>query len=67
MRVKVVLEKGEDGYVVASVPSLPGCFSQGKTRQEAVKNVREAIPLYLEPDPADVKPSKNHQVLTLAL
>ena len=67
MKVKVVLEHGEDGYVVASVPSLPGCLSQGKTRQEALKNIREAILLYLEPDPADVKPSKHHQVLTLAL
>jgi Uncharacterized conserved protein len=37
------LYPGEDGYVVAEVPSLPGCVSQGKTRDEAVANVREAI------------------------
>ena len=67
MRLKIVLEKGEDGYVVASVPSLPGCHSQGKTKPEALKNIREAIDLYLEPDPKKVKPSKNHQVLTLAI
>lgn len=39
---------GEDGYVVAEVPSLPGCVSQGKTRDEAVANVREAIFLHEE-------------------
>jgi predicted RNase H-like HicB family nuclease len=66
MKIKVVLEKGEDGYIVASVPSLPGCVSQGKTKEETLKNIREAIELYLEPDPKEVKPSKNHQVLTLA-
>lgn len=37
---------GEDGYVVAEVPSLPGCVSQGKTREEALANVREAISLH---------------------
>ena len=39
---------GEDGYVVAEVSSLPGCVSQGKTRDEAVANVREAIFLHEE-------------------
>ena len=54
MQLKVVLEKGEDGYVVVSVPSLPGCVSQGKTKSDALKNIREAIELYLEPDPKEV-------------
>ena len=39
---------GEDGYVVAEVPSLPGCISQGKTRDEALANIQEAIALHLE-------------------
>ena len=39
---------GEDGFVVAEVPSLPGCISQGKTRDEALANVREAISLHEE-------------------
>ncbi len=39
---------GEDGYVVAEVPSLPGCVSQGKNRDEALANVREAISLHEE-------------------
>ena len=39
---------GEDGYVVAEVPSLPGCVSQGKNRDEALANVIEAISLHEE-------------------
>jgi predicted RNase H-like HicB family nuclease len=38
---------GEDDYWVAEVPSLPGCISQGKTREEAVTNIREAINAYV--------------------
>lgn len=48
MTRRVVLYPGEDGYVVAEVPSLPGCISQGKSRDEALDNVREAISLHLE-------------------
>jgi predicted RNase H-like HicB family nuclease len=50
MNVKVIVEQGEDGYFVAHVPALKGCWSQGKTREEALANIREAIDLYLEPD-----------------
>jgi predicted RNase H-like HicB family nuclease len=39
----VTLTAGEDGYIVAECPALPGCVSQGKTRDEALKNVQEAI------------------------
>lgn len=39
---------GEDGFVVAEVPSLPGCVSQGRTRDEALLNIREAITLHEE-------------------
>ena len=48
MRYRVLIEQDEDGVFVAEVPSLPGCVSQGGTREEAVSNVREAIALYLE-------------------
>ena len=48
MDFKVVLERDEDGYVIATVPSLPGCISQGKTEEEALKNVREAIHLHIK-------------------
>lgn len=44
----VLLYPGEDGYFVVEVPSLPGCISQGKTREEAISNISEAIALYIE-------------------
>lgn len=43
----VVLEKDEDGWIVAECPSLPGCVSQGKTEQEALENIKEAITAWL--------------------
>lgn len=48
MRYRVLIEQDEDGVFVAHVPSLPGCVTQGATREEALSNVREAIALYLE-------------------
>jgi predicted RNase H-like HicB family nuclease len=48
MRYRVVMEQDEDGMYVAEVPALPGCISQGRTRSEAVENIREAIAAYLE-------------------
>jgi len=49
MILKVVVKRGEDGYFVANCPSLKSCWSQGKTREEALENIREAIALFLEP------------------
>ena len=49
MRFKVVLEKSDEGGYTAYVPSLPGCISEGETKEEALKNIQEAIELYLEP------------------
>ena len=46
--LKVVLRNGDDGWIVAEVPGLVGCVSQGRTREEALSNVREAIELCLE-------------------
>ena len=48
MTRRVLLYAGEDGFLVAEVPSLPGCISQGKTREEVLANVREAIALHEE-------------------
>ncbi len=66
MNLSVIIEKGEDGYFVASVPALKGCWSQGKTRDEALRNIREAIELYLEPD--EIVPSViGREVVELAI
>ncbi len=48
MKYRVIIEQDEDGMFTAEVPSLPGCISQGKTRQEALINIKEAIDVYLE-------------------
>ena len=48
MRFTVVLEQEPDEGFVASVPALPGCVSQGDTREDALRNIREAIEVYLE-------------------
>ena len=48
MRYPVILQPGEDGWIVAECPLLPGCISQGKDRDEALRNIREAIELCLE-------------------
>ena len=47
MNFKVVLEVCEDGGYTIYVPSSPGCISEGETKEEAIKNIKEAIELYL--------------------
>ncbi len=49
MKLKVVLEPSDEGGYTVYVPSLPGCISEGDTREEALENIQEAIALYLEP------------------
>ena len=48
MKYRVLIEPDEDGIFVAEVPALPGCVSQGQTREQAIENIKEAIALYLE-------------------
>ena len=70
MKIKIILEKGEDGYIVAHCPSLKGCWSQGETEKAAIKNIREAIELYIQAEPElNYSPRRaNHQkILQLAL
>lgn len=50
MKLTVVLEPQEEGGFTVYVPSLPGCISEGDTKEEALKNIKEAISLYLEAD-----------------
>jgi len=48
MDLPIILTAGDDGYLVAQCPVIPGCISQGRTREEALANIREAIELCLE-------------------
>jgi len=49
MRLRVVLEPSDEGGYTAYVPSLPGCISEGDSREDALRNIKEAIELFLEP------------------
>ena len=44
----IIIERDEDGWFIAEVPAIPGCHTQGKTKKELMKNVKEAIELCLE-------------------
>ena len=48
MKYRVLIEQDEDGVYVVEVPALPGCISQGQTREEAVESIKEAIAAYIE-------------------
>ena len=48
MKYRILIEQDEDGVFVAECPSLPGCISQGKTRQEVIENIHDAVKGYLE-------------------
>ena len=67
MKIKVILEPSEEGGYTATVPSLPGCISEGNSRDEALKNIREAVELYLEPIDDDQVLSANSEVVELAV
>ena len=66
---QVIIYPGEDGFRVVECPSLPGCISQGKTKEEAISNIREAIAEYttaLEEDGLPV-PDDRFELLTVAV
>ena len=67
MTLNVVIEHGDDGYFVAHCPALKSCWSQGKTRDEALANIREAIALYLEPESGEVEQTAEREIVELAL
>ncbi len=58
MRLRVVLEPSDEGGYTVYVPALPGCISEGDSREEALDNIREAIQLYLEPSESQQLPDE---------
>jgi len=67
MNLKVILAPSDEGGFTAFVPSLPGCISEGDTRDEALANIREAIELYLEPVDDDTLGMENAEQLEVAV
>jgi predicted RNase H-like HicB family nuclease len=70
MKYRVIVEIDEDGVYVVEVPALPGCISQGKTRAEALANIKEAIELYLDSLEAHgepVPPSISEEIVEVSI
>lgn len=67
MQLRVILEPGDEGGYTALVPSLPGCISEGNTREEALQNVQEAIEVYLEPVQDDMDFSERAELREIAV
>ena len=66
MKWRVILEPDpEIGDWAVWCPELPGCTSAGETEQEALKNIREAIELYLQPDPIELTPGTITREITI--
>jgi len=62
-----MLEPSEEGGFTAYVPSLPGCISEGDSREDALENIKEAIELYLEPVDDDMTRVPGTEITELAL
>ena len=67
MKLRMVLEPSEEGGYTAIVPSLPGCISEGETREDALTSIQEAIQLYLEPVDDDAALSPDAEVVEIAV
>lgn len=67
MKLRIVLEPSEEGGFTVFVPTLPGCISEGESKDEALKNIREAIELYLEPVEDDLALSPDAEQIELAV
>ncbi|QTA91761.1 type II toxin-antitoxin system HicB family antitoxin [Desulfonema magnum] len=67
MKLKIIFEPSEEGGYTIYVPSLPGCISEGDTKEEALSNIREAIQLYLEPTEDDMVYADNNEIMEIAV
>ncbi len=67
MKLMIYLEPSDEGGYTVTVPSLPGCISEGNTKDEAIANIKEAIELYLEPVEDDLIATSETEIVELAL
>ncbi len=67
MKLRIVLEPRDEGGYTAYVPTLPGCISEGNSRDEALSNMREAIELYLEPVDDDLATTEGLETAELVV
>jgi len=67
MKLRVILEPSDEGGYTAIVPALPGCISEGDTRDDALTNIQEAIQLYLEHVEDDAAIAADAEVIEIAV
>jgi len=67
MKIQIILEPSDEGGYTAYIPSLPGCISEGNTREDTLLNIREAIDLYLAPVDDDRSFAPNAELVELAV
>lgn len=67
MKVRVILEPSDEGGYTAIVPALPGCVSEGESREQVIANIQEAIELYLEPVEDDFDFAPGAELLEITL
>lgn len=67
MTVRVVLYPGDDGYVIAECPELPGCASQGRDRSDAIANIREAIEGWLDVEAESGTARRSVEIVEIAV
>ena len=67
MKLKVILEPSDEGGFTVHVPTLPGCISEGNTREEALANIKDAITLYLEPVEDDLTNTPGSEITEIAV
>jgi predicted RNase H-like HicB family nuclease len=67
MKIKVVLEPSDEGGYTVYAPSLPGCISEGETKEEAIAKIKEATELYMEPIEDDFTVSPDTEIMEIAV
>jgi predicted RNase H-like HicB family nuclease len=67
LSLTIVYEPGEDGWIVVSIPEVPGALSQGRTREEARQNIIDALALMLSPEPSEAGDEREREALQLTI
>lgn len=67
MKIQILLEPSEEGGYTVIAPTLPGCISEGDTKEDAIKNIKEAIELYMEPVEDDILIMPSTEIMELAV
>ena len=67
MKLKIVIHRADEGGYWAEVPALPGCASQGETRDELLRNIREAVEGRLSVDASEIRVSSTDKVVEIAV